>query len=64
MGKQEGQRKIAAINLKSLLGIFSAELDKIVKPDQPVGPKPSPLDVAMQPDVGDEPMIEPALPSD
>ena len=69
MGKQtDGQRKIAALNLKSLLTIFSAELDKIIKPvanamgpqsqpDQPVNP-------GIQPDGGDDPMIEPALPVD
>ena len=38
----EGQKKIAALNLKSLLAIFTVELDNVIKRGDAQQPQPQP----------------------
>ena len=61
----EGQKKIAALNLKSMLAIFTVELDNIIKAgQQPAQPEP----VIPVIGGGEEPMVvepsEPQMPMD
>ena len=53
----EGQKKIAALNLKSLLAIFTVELDNVIKRGDVQQPQPQPQQPA-QPNV-----LQPAEPN-
>ena len=57
----EGQKKIAALNLKSMLGIFTIELDNIINAGAQPQPQPSPQMNNME--IDQFPIVEPPLPA-